>query len=91
MPKSQQENLGRLRSEIDLAQGDVRAAVRSYTGDSITALADRAGIGRKDADMCLGRSYGRIYPGARRAIEVVLDIPQYALDDILGGGEDGDD
>jgi hypothetical protein len=83
----QEENLGRLRSAVDLAYGDVREAVRQYTGGTITALAERAGVGRKDADMCLGRSYGRTYPGARRALEVALDIPQYSLDTILDGGQ----
>lgn len=90
-PQVQEANLDRLRAAIEAAGGNVRIGVRAHTGATITELAERAGLSRQDADMCLGRTYGRTYPGARRALEVELDIPQYSLDTILDGEDQGHD
>lgn len=78
-----QANLERLATLQTKAGGDMREAVRRFTGKSLLELAREVSIRRSDLGMCLGFQYGRTYAGIRRALELHLDLPQYSLDGLI--------
>lgn len=92
----EEQNLAKLRKLL-AEHDDPRDAFREYTGDTLTAMAERVGMRRTDMTFMLRASSPRRYLPERRVFEVEYHLPAYNLDDLLDpiitasqGGENGE-
>jgi hypothetical protein len=74
-------NLRRLKRLLEETEGDVREAVRRFTGLPLSGVAERLGIRRSDLNFMLAQE--RRYLHDRRRLEAEFDLPPYSLDTIL--------
>jgi len=79
-------NKALLTEMVEACDGDMRTAVRRYTGLNLADLARRMGCSRSTVNHTLAGYPGRTNAAMRRALELELRLPQYALDELIPGG-----
>lgn len=73
----------RLEALLRKSGGDMREAVRRFTGQTIKDLAADMGLSRPSVNHTLAGYPGRKNPPVRRSLEVRLGLPPYALDRLI--------
>ena len=81
--KDLQRRLEIFKRSVAMCGGDVGKAIVAWTGDTPANLAALMGLPRQTVQQCLRNNEGRNYGHVRRALEAELQLPAYALDQIL--------
>lgn len=71
---------------LSVEHGDARDLIRAFSGTSLTRLAERISVSRSTLNHTLAGYPGRTNPPVRRALEVELELPFYALDRVIPEG-----
>ena len=89
MPKTRvkkedlQRRLDIFKRSVAMCGGDVSKAIVAWTGKTPAEWAEVMGLPRQTVQQCLKNNEGRAYGHVRRALEAELQLPAYALDQIL--------